>query len=309
MDSRFASDSDMEMEMSENPHAATTRRVVIAGCGFVGRATARIFHANDWSVLGLTSSRDSLAPFAGEPFPVVACDIANEAAVTALCIDIGTPDVVIHCASSRRGGADEYRRTYFSGAQILMRSLRPRHFILTSSTSVYAQTDGGWVTEESETAPVRETAQILRETEDYLLEQEGTVARLAGIYGPGRSVLLQRFFNGTAVLEGDGDRWINQVHRDDVASALKCIADRAARGIFNVADNHPFPQRVIYARLSSMFPRPLPRAGPIDPDRKRAWTNKQVSNAKLRALGWQPRFPSFFDAIENDPGLLQPFLS
>ena len=58
----------------------------------------------------------------------------------------------------------------------------------------------------------------------------------------------------------------------------------------------------------AMFQRPLPAAGPVDFQRKRAWTNKQVSNAKLRELGWTPRFPSFFDAIEIDPGLLQPFL-
>jgi nucleoside-diphosphate-sugar epimerase len=148
----------------------------------------------------------------------------------------------------------------------------------------------------------------LREAEDHVLAHGGTVARLAGIYGPGRSVLLEKFFNGTAVIEGDGTRWINQAHRDDIAAALKCIADRGARGVFNVSDDHPFPQRVLYARLSSMFQRPLPKAGPVDFQRKRAWTNKQVSNAKLRALGWTPRFPSFFDAIEIDPGLLQPFL-
>jgi nucleoside-diphosphate-sugar epimerase len=295
--------------MSDHPHATPARRAMIAGCGFVGRATARIFHANGWSVVGLTASPDSLAQFAGEPFRVVACDIADEAAVAALFTESEAPDLIIHCASSRRGGPDAYRRVNFSGAQVLMKIVRPRHFIFTSSTSVYAQIDGGWVTEESETAPARETARILRETEDYLLAQGGTVARLAGIYGPGRSVLLERFFSDSAVLEGEGNRWINQVHREDVASALKCIAHCGARGIFNVTDNHPFPQRVLYARLSSMFQRPLPRRGPIDPHRKRAWTNKQVSNAKLRALGWEPRFPSFFDAIENDPGLLQPFLA
>jgi hypothetical protein len=45
-----------------------------------------------------------------------------------------------------------------------------------------------------------------------------------------------------------------------------------------------------------MFDRPLPPAGPRDPDRKRGWTHKRVSNAKLRASGWQPGHPSFLDA-------------
>jgi len=294
--------------MTGIPDSPRAHTAVIAGCGFVGRALARMLHANGWSVLGLTFSHDSLAQFASEPFRVVACDIADETAVGALFAAPGAPGLVIHCASSRRGGVEEYRRVYLTGAQVLVRTFAARHVIFTSSTSVYGQTDGEWVTEESEATPTRETSRILREAEDHVLAHGGTVARLAGIYGPGRSVLLEKFFNGTAVIEGDGTRWINQAHRDDIAAALKCIADRGARGVFNVSDDHPFPQRVLYARLSSMFQRPLPKAGPVDFQRKRAWTNKQVSNAKLRALGWTPRFPSFFDAIEIDPGLLQPFL-
>jgi nucleoside-diphosphate-sugar epimerase len=296
--------------MTEFSETGIARRAVIAGCGFVGTAVARLLSANGWSVLGVVSSGDSLSQFVGEPFRVRACDIAEAEAVARLVAEKNAvPDLVIHCASSRRGGVEEYRRVYLSGAEILMKTLRARQFIFTSSTSVYAQTDGSWVTEESEAAPARETARILRETEDLILAHGGSVARLAGIYGPGRSVLLERFFGGTAIIEGDGARWINQVHRDDVASALTCIADCGARGIFNVSDDHPFPQRVLYARLSGMFQRPLPDSGPVNHDRKRAWTNKQVSNAKLRALGWIPRYPSFFDAIENDPGLLQPFLA
>ena len=72
-----------------------------------------------------------------------------------------------------------------------MDELRPGRFVFCSSTSVYGQTDGACVTEESPATPGRETGCILRETEDLVLQRTGTVARLAGIYGPGRSVLLR----------------------------------------------------------------------------------------------------------------------
>jgi hypothetical protein len=49
----------------------------------------------------------------------------------------------------------------------------------------------------------------------------------------------------------------------------------------------------------------LPPSGPIDPNRKRGWTSKRVSNAKLRALGWVPQFPSFFEAVERQPELVK----
>ena len=195
--------------------------------------------------------------------------------------------------------------TLHPGVQHLAEILQPRQLLFTSSTSVYAQTDGSWVTEESAAEPDRETGQILRETEDYVLAQGGTIARLAGIYGPGRSVLLRKFFNGEAVIEADGSRWINQAHRDDIATALRHLVRERTPGIFNVSDNEPLPQRAIYEWLAARFDRPLPPSGPIDPSRKRGWTNKRVSNQRLRALGWAPRFLSFFEAVAGDPRLLE----
>ena len=279
--------------------------VIIAGCGFAGLATARVLHEAGWSVLGLTHSAESAAALASEPFPAMACDISDPAAVRATAAAItAQPDAVIHCASSGRGGADAYRSVYLEGSRNLLDALAPKRFLFTSSTSVYAQTDGGCVTEESPAAPPRETGRILRETEDLVLSRGGIVARLAGIYGPGRSVLLRKFFSGEAVIEDDGQRVVNQVHRDDIASALQVLITRATSGIYNVCDDAPMPQREIYEWLAARFALPLPPNGPIDPNRKRGWTSKRVSNAKLRTLGWEPRFPSFFDAVERQPDLV-----
>jgi nucleoside-diphosphate-sugar epimerase len=130
------------------------------------------------------------------------------------------------------------------------------------------------------------------------------VARLAGIYGPGRSVLLRKFLTGEALIEGDGRRWINQIHRDDAASGLFLLAGLRVPGIFNLGDSSPLEQRSLYAGLAERFAMPLPPEGPINTERKRGWTHKQVSNARLRALGWSPRYPDFFSALENDPDLV-----
>jgi len=279
-------------------------KVLIAGCGFVGLTTARLFAQEAWEVTGCTHSSESAAKLAGESFPVLACDLAERSAVEALA-SIGPVDAVIHCASSGRGGAEQYRRVYLEGARHLAAVFPNATLLFTSSTSVYAQTDGGWVNEESAAEPDRETGRLLRETEKFVISQNGIVTRLAGIYGPGRSVLLRKFFDGTAAIEGDGTKWINQTHRDDIATALVQLVSTGARGIFNVNDDRPLAQRDLYAWLAERFQRPLPPSGPIDLNRKRGWTNKRVSNAKLRAIGWKPRFPSFYDAVENDPGLVE----
>ncbi len=276
-------------------------KIVIAGIGFVGLATARLLRAAGHTVLGLTRSGESAAGSSAE-FPVAACDISKSNSIAAL--DLSGVDVAIHCASSSRGGPEEYRAVYLDGVRNLIDVLRPRRLLFTSSTSVYAQTDGSTVTEDSPAEPLRETGRVLREAEDFVLTRGGAVARLAGIYGPGRSVLLRKFFNGEAIFEGDGSRLINQIHRDDAASALAFLAERGASGIYNVADDSQPPQRELYAWLAERFEKPMPPSGPVDPNRKRGATKKRVSNAKLRALGWEPRWPSFFDAVNGDPNLV-----
>jgi nucleoside-diphosphate-sugar epimerase len=282
-------------------------RVLIAGCGFTGLATARRLHAAGWEVLGCTHSPESAQALAGEPFPVRPADLTDPAALETLSEWRGC-EAIVHCASSGRGGADAYRRVYLGGARNLLTVLAPQWLLFTSSTSVYAQNDGAWVTEDSPAEPDRDTGRVLRETEDLVLAARGCVARLAGIYGPGRSVLLKKFLTGEAVIEGEGNRWINQIHRDDIATALTLLVERRAPGIFNVADDTPMTQREVYTWLAAHFARPLPPTGPIDTNRKRGVTSKRVSNARLRALGWSPHYPSFRDAVTGDPALITPLL-
>ena len=278
-------------------------RVLIAGCGFVGLATARLFAQRGWEIVGGTHSEDSARKLATEPFRIVTFDLAEQESV-ARHAALAPFDAIVHCASSGRGGAEQYRRVYLDGARHLATVFPSARLLFTSSTSVYAQTDGSWVTEESAAEPDRETGRLLRETEDFVLARNGLVTRLAGIYGPGRSVLLRKFFDGTATIEGDGAKWLNQGHRDDIAAALFTLVSGETSGVFNVSDDQPLAQRELYARLAERFQRPLPPTGEPDLNRKRGWTNKRVSNARLRALGWVPRYPSFFDAVEHDPELI-----
>jgi len=280
-------------------------RVLIAGCGYVGLATARLLSSAGWEVTGLTHSSQSAQALAKESFPVVCGDLGDETSLRALRLT--AMDAAVHCASSGRGGAEQYRRVYLDGVRNLLAVFPEVRLVFTSSTSVYAQIDGGVVTEESPARPDRETGQLLRAAEDLALASGGVAARLAGIYGPARSVLLKKFFSGEAVIEGDGARYVNQIHRDDAAAALALLVTTRASGIFNIADSTPLPQREVYGWLAEHFQRPLPPSGPVDPNRKRGVTHKQVSNARLRAQGWSPRYPSFRDAVLHDPELLVGF--
>lgn len=269
-------------------------RVLIAGCGYVGTATADLFHSHGWEVEGWTASEDSARELGAKPYKVCAVDFTRADAIPTT----ERFDAVIHCASSRGGGVDAYRRIYFEGAQNLAARFRDSLLLFTSSTSVYGQRDGEWVTEESVAEPGTATGSILRETEELVAERGGLIARLAGIYGPGRSALLRKFLSDSATIDPQ-PRFINQAHRDDIAAALVFLTARGATGIYNVSDNHPILQRDAYAWLARHFQRPLPPTSEAAAERKRGKSNKRVSSQKLQALGWQPAFPTFETAMTN----------
>jgi nucleoside-diphosphate-sugar epimerase len=273
-------------------------RILIAGCGYVGQAAADLFHAAGWTVEGWTRSAESAARLSRKPYLVRNLDISGRGQVAEYA---GMFDAVIHCASSSGGDAKIYRQVYVDGARNLLEIFLGSKLLFTSSTSVYAQRDGAWVTEESETKPMRETSRILLEVERLVLNRGGIVARIAGIYGPGRSAMLNKFLAGTAIIDPENDRFVNQVHRDDIASALLFSFSPEAEGaqIYNVVDDQPILQSECYHWLAHRLNRPLPVIGRSTQERKRGDSNKRVSNAKLRRLGWTPRYPTFADAMEK----------
>jgi nucleoside-diphosphate-sugar epimerase len=273
-------------------------RILIAGCGYVGEATANLFHSAGWNVEGWVHSKESAARLSAKPYSLRVIDVSQRGDVAKRPEAF---DAVIHCASSRGGDAEVYREIYLNGARHLLETFPQAKILFTSSTSVYAQRDGSRVTEESETKPLRETSRILLEVEKLVLEKDGIIVRLAGIYGPQRSALLSKFLNGTATIDPNNDRFVNQVHRDDIASALFLLLNRAQTSaqIYNVVDDQPLLQSECYHWLAQRLNRPLPPTRKSEQPRKRGDTNKRVSNAKLHQLGWTPDYPTFRDAMEK----------
>jgi nucleoside-diphosphate-sugar epimerase len=264
-------------------------KILVVGAGYLGGEVVRVFREAGWDAQGASLG-------GGEG--LLACDVSDADSVSSL------PDAgaVVHCAASGRGGEEAYRHVYLEGCRNLVRRFPKAKLIFTSSSSVYAQHEGELVTEESETIPDRATGEILLEAEKVVLDAGGVVARLAGIYGPGRSVLFRKFMDGEAVIEEDGCRFINTIHRDDAARAILHFINLSpfpAGEIFNVADSVTMTQLEVYKGLSEIFGKDLPPSGPRDLNRKRGWTHKRVSNAKLRATGWEPDFPGFLDAVAS----------
>lgn len=289
-------------------------KVLIAGCGFVGERAADQLHAAGHEVVGLTHSPESAARLGAlKPWRVESCDISSREAVVAMVarLDAGGIDAFIHCASSSRGGAEMYQSVYVNGMRHLVDAF-PRAFALyTSSTSVYPQTNGETVDENSFADPERDTGRLLREAENIALGANGAVARLAGIYGPGRSFVLKNLLEGKAAIEGNHGqgRLLNQIHAEDAAAALVHLVTKRLGGIYNVVDDAQMTQRQCLEHLCMTFGVKLPPEREPDPNRKRGWSHKRVSNTKLHATGWTLRYASYFNALRDDPELASSILN
>jgi len=226
-------------------------------------------------------------------------------------------NAVITAASSKGGGAAGYRTLYLEGTRRALNwgAGQPiTSWVHLSSTSVYGQTAGEWVNEASPTEPLNETSQILVQTERELLataaSRDGfpvTILRSAGIYGPGRGHLFQQFVAGTAHLTGSGTRWLNMIHRDDLArAATHCLLHPQGNRVLNTCDDEPVTERDFFQWLAERLGRPLPPSLPAEErSRKRGTTDKRVSNAALKvALGAPLLFPTFREGYGPlcDPG-------
>ena len=275
-------------------------RVLIAGCGYAGLPLGAEFVRQGHEVFGLRRGDAEALRAAG--LKPLRADLTRLDTLTSLPNEF---DWVVNCAASGGGSADDYRQLYLEGNRNLLSWLAdrpPRKFVYTSSTSVYAQNDGSLVTERSPAQPEAPTARVLLAAEELLLAAArnrfpSVILRVAGIYGPGRGHAFQQFLRGEACLEGDGSRYLNMIHRDDLAGVIITALERGQPGeIYNAVDNEPVPQSAFFGWLAEELKRPLPPTVTATPEtwRKRGVTNKRVSNAKLRQeWDYQFIYPDF----------------
>ena len=145
-------------------------RVLIVGCGYVGLPLGAALVRMGHEVTGIRRNPGAGPTMQSAGITPLFADVTRANNLWALP---AAYDWVVNCVSSSRGGADDYRASYLQGTRNLVEWLQTASiskFLFTSSTSVYGQTDGSTVTETSTAEPIAETAQILRATEEVLLE-------------------------------------------------------------------------------------------------------------------------------------------
>ncbi|HVK08205.1 MAG TPA: SDR family oxidoreductase [Gemmataceae bacterium] len=268
---------------------------LILGCGYLGRVVAGHWLASGHPVAALTRSRTAdLQALGVEP---ILGDVTDPASLR-----LPPADTVLYAVGLDRSAGKGMREVYVGGLTSVIDALpAPRRFIHVSSTSVYGQTDGGWVDESSPTEPTEESGRIVLECEQLLLSRlpHATVLRFAGIYGPGRVIRRAAVEKGEP-LAADPDGWLNLIHVEDGASAVVAAADRAVEGqTINVADDRPVSRREFYTTMAELLGAPpaafTPGSG--------GGSNRRVGNRRMReSLGVALTYPDFRGGLRQAIG-------
>lgn len=277
-------------------------RCLIIGCGYVGLPLGAELVRLGHEVFGLRRNVSAETELKAAGIQPLFGDITKPESLETLPREF---DWVVHCVAAG-GDAENYRQIYLQGTGHVLKWLSaspPKKLVYTGSTSVYGQTDGSQVKESSPAEPEAETAKVLVETEKVLLEAfrekkfPAIVLRVAGIYGPERGHWFKQFLKNEARMEGDGSRFLNMIHRDDVVGCIIAALKNGRAGeIYNAVDDEPVSQRNFFEWLGATLGKYPPPSVPEDTveARKRGATNKRLSNRKLKMeLGYQFRHPNF----------------
>lgn len=278
-----------QMVETRFPPPRPSAGVLIAGCGDIGSELGRRLAAAGHAVWGLRRRARDL-PSCIRP---LAADLADPATLAAL----PACDYVVYAAAAERHDEAAYRRSYVDGVSHLIAALRgqdavPRRVFFTSSTAVYGQDRGEWVDETSPAEPASFSGRVLLEGEETLRTSgiPATVVRLAGIYGPGRTRLIDEVRSGRAGRAAAS--YTNRIHRDDCAGFLAHLvamdlAGEAVEEVYLGVDDEPAERGEVIRWLAARLGVPAPAAAPP------AGRNKRCRNARLKATGYRLRFPTF----------------
>ncbi|MBL8865019.1 MAG: SDR family oxidoreductase [Planctomycetia bacterium] len=273
---------------------------LIFGCGYLGARVARVWLDAGRRVAALSRNRGShLAQSGIEP---IRGDVLDPESLK------GLPDAaaVLYAVGFDRTAGKSMREVYVEGLRNALRAIRcTGPFLFVSSTSVYGQTDGEWVNEDSPTEPIEESGKIVLEAERTLREfrPDAIVLRFTGIYGPDRILRRQALLNGEPLV-GDAEKWLNLIHVDDGVQAVLAAERNGKPGeTYLVADGEPVRRRDFYTLAAEVLGAPPARFQfPTQPIRE---ANRRIANDKARReLGFVPLYPSYRKGLPASAAIL-----
>ncbi|MCX7176701.1 MAG: NAD(P)H-binding protein [Proteobacteria bacterium] len=219
-------------------------RLLIIGCGDVARrALPRL--APRYRLYALVRSTDvaQAAEFAALGVTTILGDLDRPATLQRLA---GLADLVLHFAPPpERGNLDTRTRHLIAALQ--RGKILPRRLIYISTSGVYGDCGGAWVSETRRTSPHTSRARRRIDAECQLRRwgKRGgpvvSILRAPGIYAAER-LPVDRIRRGDPVLRSEDDVFTNHIHADDLARcALAALRHGGPNRVYHASDDSVLP--------------------------------------------------------------------
>jgi nucleoside-diphosphate-sugar epimerase len=262
-------------------------RILIAGCGDVGNILATSLLQDGHTVYGLKRDTSSL------PAGVLAVqsDLLKPETLSALPADI---DRLVFMPTPAKRERDSYESIFIQGWKNLWAAMQQAsaRVLVVSSTAVYGESRGGLVNEETVPGPAAFNGEVLLEMEQLaaMCTDNLLVARVSGIYGPGRERLIRIARSQGLEIQKQPAYYTNRIHRDDVAAALKHLLEiRNPRTLYLLSDDLPAPRFEVVSWLATAQGVPLPAGLSVES----ASSGKRVCNQRLHDSGFRFAYPDY----------------
>lgn len=289
----------------------TGKSLLVLGCGYLGIRLVELARSVGLKVRAVSRNSEALGR-AEELGAETFCGLVDESKWHRFAGE--DVDFVVNCVSSAGGGLAGYRKSYIEGNRSLCKWAQSIGFrgraIYTSSVSVYPDAGGAVVGEDFPERPSNERGKLVLESERIFFDgvpqgARAFVLRLAGLYGPGRHLMLDSVRQAPRELPGWGDYYLNLARIEDVVSAVwECLwATRIPGGRYNVVDDESALKSDIVEWIARQIGVEAPgftglpassagasrRLGESGPP-----ANRRVSNARLKEVSaWRPRYATF----------------
>ncbi len=288
--------------------------VLIVGCGDIGRRVAALCRADGQPVIGLVRTE-------------AGADRLREVHISPLQIDLDEPAVLdsVNCAgrpvyyfaAPPAEGETDPRMVNF--LTTLAPDRLPKRIVYISTTGVYGDCGGAWITEDQPVNPRTPRGKRRRAAENALRACSARIGvpvvilRVPGIYGPGR-LPAERIRKGLPVLHESEAPYSNRIHADDLARVCVAAMQRGTPGaVYNVADNQPTTMSHYFNRIADTLGLPRPQAVSLSAAREQLTPamlsfieeSRRIDNRKMREeLGVELRYPDLESGLaalhEND---------
>jgi nucleoside-diphosphate-sugar epimerase len=281
-----------------------TMKMVILGAGLSGKAIGRISAPDFETVHGTTRSGESLAAIEAAGIgPLIFNGTEISPQLKAVLAE------ATHLVQSISPDADG---DVFLRLTPDIRQWMPRLAWIgyLSTIGVYGDRQGAWVDETAAPTPLsnRSRERVVAENQwlDLGARENIPVAilRLSGIYGPGRNPFVN-LANGTARRIVKQNQVFNRIRVEDIGRATAFLLGRGEGGVYNVTDSHPSPSQDTVEYAAKLMGMPVPpdilfETAELSPMQRSFYgENKRVSNARMRGLGFEFRYPDYRMSLDQ----------